>query len=491
MRDGINFNWDSSTANSGVSGETILGLCDYWYGSSGTKTNFLMGLSSSGNLYKWNKTTGARTLVALSSTATNWSSSAFNSTVCFEVMNNMLLYTGDVLGNYPRQYVPYNSSSATDLSGTPPQMSFFREWQGRLWGNDKTVQDRLNYSPPGDTQTWNGNGDSGALDIGVGDGDPVGLTGVLPPFKGSLYISKQTKLYQVTGYSPEEYQITPISDGIGCVSHNAAVAIDQDDIVFLSEKGIHSLVGTIQYGDVQEKYLSKDIQTTINSYWTKSALKKAWGCYLSQINSVAFTIPDTNYSGTGNTAIWLYNFVQQAWYVWPNIDCQCLVASYDTDKRRFYIGTGTGRVAKTFVGTNYDTSVAGATALITMTVKTGLIFPENDPMLISGFKRFTLIWGPSGSVNVTASFQIDNYTAQSLNFAQTGSNNVLGVSFILNQSTLGFQSVTGPFSQTIDGYGRGFQVTLTQSGQQAAVNIQGLAVEYEVTGPAQETITSG
>ena len=494
MRDGINFNWDSSTANSGSNGETILGLCDFWYGSSGVKTNFLMGVGSSGNLYQWNKQSGLRTTIPLASSsagssATPWPQ--FNNRISFEVMNNMLIFTGDQGGNFPRQYAPFLSSSAFDLQGSPPRMSFMREFMGRLWTNDKTLLDRANYCPPGDPNTWGGIGDSGAIDIGVGDGDPVGLSAIFPAFQNTLYIAKQTKLYSITGYTPETYQINTISDGIGCVSHNAAVAIDHDDIIFLSEKGVHSLIGTIQFGDVESKYLSKDIQGTINTSWTKSALANAWGCYLSQINSVAFCVPDTNYAGTGNTAIWLYNLTHQAWYVWPTIDCQSIVSSYDTDKRRFYLGTTTGRVAKTFNNTNYDISIAGVNAVITMTVKTGFIFPEENPMIVNAIKRFTLIWGPSGTVNVTATIQIDNYTPQALNFAVTGTNNVLGVNFILGSSPLGFKSVTEPYSQTIDGYGRSFQVTLIQSGQQAAVNIQGIAVEYEPLGPAQETITSG
>lgn len=489
MRDGINYNWDSSSANGGVNGEAIIGVCDFWYGSSGTKTNFLMGLGSSGNLYQWNKTNGARTRIPVNSTATAWPT--FNTTCSFEIMNNALIFTGDAVGNVPRQYIPSISSSATDLQGTPPQMSFMREFQGRLWGNDKLLRDRLNYSPPGDPQTWGGNGDSGAFDVGIGDGDPVGLTAGLPPFQGNFFVAKQTKLYQIYGDSPELYGVRGISDGIGCVSHNAAVAIDQDDVVFLSEKGIHSLVGTIKFGDVQSKYLSKDIQGTINAKWTKSKLNRAWAAYLAQINSVAFAVPDTTYPGTGNTCIWLYNFDERVWYCWPTTDCQSMVASYDTDKKRLYIGTSTGRLAKTFNSTNYDISVAGKNTDITMVIKTGIIFPEDNPLITNGFKKISLIWGPAGTVHVTASFQIDNYSAQTLAFSQTSNNNVLGVSFILGSSTLGFHAVVGPYTQSIDGHGRGFQLTLTQSGQQAQVNIQGLAIEYEPLGPAQETITSG
>lgn len=489
MRDGTNYNWDSSTANNGVQAEGIIGGIDFWYGSSGTRTNFLMGLGSSGNLYQWNKTTGIRSLIPLNSTATAWPS---NNTICsFEVMNNSLIYAGDGVGNLPRIYIPSASSSATDLAGGPPKMSVVRQYQSRIWSDDRTLLDRLNYSPPGDPQTWGGNGDSGALDVGVGDGDPVGITAILPPFQKQLFIGKQTKLYTIAGNTPESYDVDIISNAIGVVSHNAAVAVDQDDIIFVSLKGIHSLIGTIKYGDDESKYLSKDIQKTINQKWTLASFKKIWGCYLSQINSVAFAVPDTTYSGSGNTAIWLYNIPLSSWYVWPNIDCQCLFVSNDIDKQRFYIGTGSGRLAKTFNGTNYDISVAGINTAITMTIATGVIYLDQNPMIVNGMKRFTLIWGPQGTVNVTVTIKIDNYSAQPLNFNQNFGSALLGSTFILGTSVLGTTAITGPFSQTIDGYGRSIQATFIQSGQQAAINFQGFAVEYEPLGPASETILSG
>lgn len=490
MRDGINYNWDSSSANGGSNGETILGMCDFWYGATGTRTNFLMGVGSSGNLYQWNKTSGTRTKIPVNSTATSWGN--FNTKISFEVMNNALIYAGNGANNPVRIYQPINSSSATDLTLTsPPAASIMREFNGRLWTNDATLLDRVQYSPPGDPSTWGGNGDSGALDIGVGDGDPFGITAIFPSFQGTLYIAKQTKLYSVVGQTPEDYQVKCVSDGIGCVSHNAVATVDQDDIVFMSENGIHSLVGTINFGDEEDKYLSLPIQGTINQYWTKGSFGNVWGCYLSQINSVAFAVPDTKYSGTGNTAIWLYNIPLKSWYTWPNINCQSLITSYDTDKRRFYIGTGTGRVAKSFNSTPYDVSPSGSQTSITMTFTTGIIYIDKNLLVINGFKRFVMIYGPTGTHAVTVSIKIDNYSTQSIVYTQQVGNSILGVSFVLGSSTLGYSQVTGPYNQSIDGYGRAFQATFVQSGSQATVNIQGFGIEYEKQGPAGETILQG
>ncbi len=60
--------------------------------------------------------------------------------------------------------------------------------------NDVVDRDRLHYCTTGEPEEWQGTGDSGALDIGWGDGDPEGIIAVSPSFKGRLFIGKATRL---------------------------------------------------------------------------------------------------------------------------------------------------------------------------------------------------------------------------------------------------------------------------------------------------------
>jgi hypothetical protein len=372
-----------------------------------------------------------------------------------------------------------------------PQATWFREFLGRLWCNDKANPDDVCYSTTGNIDEWGGIGDSGSLTIAPDDGDPIGVNGIFPAFQQSLYVGKLSKLYVITGNTPETFAISLVSDGIGVVSHNSIAAVDQDDMVFASQKGLHSLMGTVQQGDMPEEYLSYAIQKTFNQNWIKARLPYLWACYLPNINSVAVAVTDLTDSSTLNNTLWLYDFPDGYWYCWNDVSCESVFVGNDVDQKRFYFGGSNTRMAKSFNGTNYDVQSNGSQTTIPINITTGFIFLEKNPMLVNAFKKFSLIYAPQGTHSLNCSIQIDNYTPQVLNFSLTQASGLLGSTFILGQSVLGYTSVTTPYTQQLDGYGRSFQLSITQNIQGAPINILGFAIEYEPLGPAQETILSG
>lgn len=475
-REGINFDWDDQSNGS----DSVIGLADFWFGAA-SRTQARVAVTTAKTIYSYNSS-GVRSADLFAGTA--WGSAITK--VCFEVITNLLVLAVDGTSNVMKKWT--GSGNFADLGGTPPVASVCRAYLGRLWTNDKTKLDRLHYSTTGNAEEWNGVGDSGGLDIGSGDGDPSGITAILPPFKGVLFVAKENRLYKIANYTPEDFQPILVSAGIGCIAHNSAAAIDQDDVVFASQKGFHSLSATDAFGDFASKYISKDIQSTFNEKFTKSRRQYIQGVYLPTINSVAFAVTDSDYSATENKAIWLYNIDLAAWYVWPNISCQSLAIFADSDKPRFYIGTSTTRVAKTFAGTNYDSDTSGTSTAIMFTVKTGVIFVDESPFSTKGFKRFVLYYRPIGTHTVTVTIKIDNYPAQSLSFSTTNSGALLGSTFVLGTSVLGSSLVMGPFAYSIDGFGRGIQVTIEQSGTDQEVEIQGFGLEFEPSGTAQEVI---
>ena len=482
-REGITLNWDSNVSNSAK----VIGIKDFWYDDiiNNAKIKRLVGVHDNGNIYSYN-TAGAATLLALDGGATPWPNPV--TIASFEVMNNQLGIFVDGLGNTPKRWDGVND--VFDLGGDPPDAAFARSHLGRLWTNDKNNKDRLHYCTTGNPEEWNGVGDSGALDIGLGDGDPSGITAIFPTYKGDLFVAKKTKLYRVTGYTPETFSISLVSSGVGCISHNSIAQVDQDDMVFASERGFHSLVATANFGDFQGAFLSRDIQDTFNNDFSKPRLPYIKGSYLSQINSVAFTITDSALSTSYNNTVWLYNFEQKAWYSWPNIPCESIGYSTDDDKNRWFLGGITGRIYKTFNGLNYDISETGVNTAIRFQIKTGIIYVDDQRYLIKGFKKFSLIFNPVGVFTLTVTIKIDNYSSQSFAFtSDSGLVFLLGVSFILGTSTLGGSLALAPYTIGIDGYGRGIQIMIEQNNVDQQVEIQGMGIEYRSAGPQQETIT--
>jgi len=545
-RDGINFDWDD--ASNGT--DSICGLHEFWFGTAAGKTQKLVGVTDGKKIYSYG-TDGARSADLFAGTA--WSSAvtrasmASGNNLCVIAVDgsgnvmkkwtgsgnvanlgvnsttgdttngsatiaNVASFTGAVVGaTISGNGIPANttissittttivmSANATATAAgvaitftvTPPVASLVREHQGRLWCNDKTNVDRLHYSPISNPEVWNGLGDSGAIDIGVGDGDPEGITAFWS-FKGVLFVAKRTKLYKITGFAPEEYAVELVSSGVGCIAHNSIVYIDQDDIFFASDKGFHSLAATERYGDFEGSYVSADIQKTFNDDFTKSRLKYIWGAYLPNLNSVAFAVTDEQVGTGSNNTVWLYNIPLKSWYCWPNVSCESLIAVTDSDKRRLYAGGETTRVAKTLNGTDYDVNTSGANTAITFSIKTGIIF-LGDPFVVKGFKKLSLIYKPStlGTTTVTILVKIDNYPLQSLAFTESGASGLLGSTFTLGSSVLGSEPVLAPYTQSIDGYGRGIQITFEQSGTNEAVEIQGFAIEYQPMDAQQEVVAA-
>lgn len=472
-REGINFDWDDASNGS----ESIIAGLDFWFGST-TKTQRELVVTSGKKVYSYNGGTRSADLFAGSA----WASSI--STACITPFTNLAIISVDGSGNIMKKW---DGTTFANLGGTPPVASITREHLGRLWCNDKTNCDRLHYSTTANAEEWNGAGDSGALDIGTGDGDPDGITGIFPTFEGVLFVAKRTKLYKVLGDTPESFQVVKVSDSLGCSSHNSIAAIDKSDVFWQSAKGIHSLSTTDTYGDFKDSYVSVDIQRTVNEEWSKSRFKHSSAGYLAHINSYAIAVTDETFSTGANNAIWLYNIPLKSWYVWPNLSCQALWVADDSDKRRFYLGTNTTRVAKTFTGTNYDVSTSGSNAAIVMRIKTGFITVDENPLTDKAFYQFKLIFKKIGTFQVTVSVKVDTQDTQALSYSGVGGD-LVGSTFTMGQSLLGASGIVAPYSQLIDGIGRRVQITIEQSGTDQEIEIYGFALGFIQAGISQEVI---
>lgn len=381
------------------------------------------------------------------------------------------------------------------LDGAAPQASILREHQGRIWTNDKTNKDRVHYSSPFNHLEWLGFGDSGAIDIGVGDGDPDGITAIFPTFKGDLFVAKRTKLYRITGTSPENFSISLVSSGIGCVSHGALTLVDQDDLFFVSEKGIHSIGAVSAYGDFSAKFISADIQKTFIENFPKARLKYTKAAYNPEINSVAFAFTDANQADTdvtnleSNNCIWLYNILFNAWYRWSDVSCQALVSGNDGDKKRFYLGTNQNRIAKAMINAVYDYNYDGDRVAVTMVVHTGQLTLDNQLYTDKGLKRFLLYYKAETTHSINVKAYADNKalaTANNLTFSTSPPGDLLGESFVLGESMLGSVNKLQSNTRMIDGFGRSVKIEMTFAGINDRAEIQGFGVEFEPAGTVPE-----
>ena len=472
----INFNFDD--ASNGT--DSLISVHDFWYFSSSVKNQVIVSVSDGEDVFSY--TTGGVRTTRTGGTA--WASPVTQSTQL--TFTNLDLIAVNGAGNLVKKW---NGLTATvvDLGGTPPEASILAEHLGRVFCNDKTDPDRLHYSETGDPEIWNGTGDSGALDIRPGDGDPKGITAMVK-YQGDFIVFKSQKIYRVQGDAPEFFKITQISDSIGCVGPNAVADIDGNDIVFVSQRGIHSLNAVEAFGDLKRSFLSRDIQKTYNDRWKQSALDNMHIRYLPNENSIAFATLDTEFDSTSKQVLWWYNIDTQSWYRWPNISCESLGIVTDVDQQRLYLGTDTTRLAKAFVTGINDTGTDGTSLPFTYQLETGFISPVSNPYQLISFKNLGLVFQPEGTYNITVCYKIDNLDEQTVTFQDKGESGLLGINFILGESKLGISNSMSAHFRGLEGCGKYIRFRITISAISEILDLQGFLLEYELAGTQQEVI---
>lgn len=394
------------------------------------------------------------------------------------VTNERMVLCMTGVNNYPIYYHPETSAKYKRLENAP-DAEFMFEHQGRNWCNDKTNRSRLHFSETFLVDVWSGVGDSGALDITPGDGDPEGIINGYA-YKGMLIVAKKNSRHRVLGDSPENYFRESLSDGMGNEGP-LSIPVDETDVVFMSRRGIHSQAVTDAYGDTDSAYLSADIKPTFND-WVPARLINSQGTYIPELNSIAISVAEDGHDS--QNAVWLYNVETKVpgkespgvWYRWPDISCTALTRRFINDKFKLVFGTANGRIIQAQNEGNYtDFDLTG----IPFRIKTGTIYPDNDAISMKRFTKITMIYRPKGNFAFTVKAWIDNSPAQAFSFNQISGLDLLGESFILGNSLLGSSNTLAPFTFTMEGIGRGIVLEVVQPTADEQVEIWGFVLEYE------------
>lgn len=406
----------------------------------------------------------------------------------FLSMGEACIITFDGIGNYPKVFAPQVSSTQIrGLLGACPNASIIcpKVHLGRGWVNDKEIKEQFFYSATYDYDKWNGYDDSGVLNIGFGDGDPDGINAIHPPFRGSLFLTKRDSTYRVDGADAESFVINPVSHGLGGTGHQAVAAVDMDDVVYVSYKGIHSLATTANYGDFSSSFLSSKIQTAFNS-WTPGNLNDTRAVHIPTLNSVFFSVATAVYDDTNLDALWVFNTKNKEWHRWPNIQAKSISMYDDGGTKKLLLGRYDGRLAEAQTGDFVDYT----TAAIEYKIQSGTIYVDGNPNTVKAFKKVGFIFRPKGDYTFTATVKIDNYSQQALAFSQVSGGAVLSTTFTLGTSILAVSNVLAPHMLPIDGYGRGITVRIDQNAADQQVELYGLVIEWEPADTMQENIGS-
>jgi hypothetical protein len=485
-RDG--FTYHDSAAITGAN-DIIAGF-DYWANVSSVKSQKIVVWDDQATSKCWFIAGSGGAWTELTKDASATAPTALKR-VCYEVFNDDLIMAvtdSNVAGRAPLKWDNQSGTAYLPLGGTPPNIKYVRKHQGRVWAaGDPARPDRLYFTSPGNAEEWNGQGDSGAIDIDPGDGDSSGITAIFPSFRGALFVTKQNAIYRITGTSPIDYKVEMVTSGLGCISHNSSVAVDMDDIYFQSERGFHSLVLTQKYGDFEGAFLSSSVQ---NEFLQLDVLHKPFtqGVWIPSLNSVVW---NGSVEATRMDILWLYDVRFKAWYKWTGVNPTALFRVEDstTKYKRAYFGDNSGRLSKSQnIGVYHDYT----STVIDQRIKTPFIAADNNPRTEKAHKKLGVwIKMPFGE-SLYASVRLSGVnTTQELEFQSTSSGTPkLDVDFILGESELDAGGVLRmtPYTLPIEGVGSSIQIEFYNDDVDSYCAIFGFWIEYEDAGDRQETV---
>lgn len=353
--------------------------------------------------------------------------------VSFTIFQGLLIIFFSGNNTSPKKWT--QSGQITNLGVSIPNAPFGRVFLNSLWIPDPDVPGRILKSKTGDPTDFS-TGDADQFDLDINDGDPDGITAIFQPFFGSLYVSKRYSIFKLTPNIIADgsivFSVTKIVDGIGCISHNAVVAVEST-IIFPSDRGVHFFESTNMLSAVTTNFLSANIQPPwyTDTNFTRSKYMQA--VYDQSINSYVLIFPrqGSNYPSD----VWGYSLPAKKWYRWRSYNHTALFryVGFQDKKLRTMVCS-----AKGDFGYIDDTVNRDYGADYSLYIQSGIIAPSGPD------RRYQLssinpIFVPQTSGKFNLTYKINGKTIETLEYSMTSNElgDKLGEDFITGQSVLG------------------------------------------------------
>ncbi len=459
----------------------------YWRNNSAsTKTEELVTFSEGGQMF-YGASYGTLTSITVPTTATFSQGLITTETMTEKLFignsktQTMLVYTGGGTA-------PTYASANTTVVGTFPNGNLVRQHISRLWvAGDTANPDRLYYSNSELPFAYGTAG--GFIDIYPGDGDPVGITAIFPSVNvRELYVAKRSSLYRIdtSELSPANWAVVPVSRSVGCVAHNSVVAVDQGDMFYASDRGIHSLQQILAtVGILEGKFISAPIQEDYNELSNKNLMSALWA---PDLNSYLFS--GQRFGMTSIETVYGYNVTLAAWYRWTSVPANFLFKrlNVSSEEYQYYsCGDSTSASDRGFINKLQQTGLwdfSSQTGNIGTIIKTPLMYPGGNFINERNWLNLILLVRSRDESVIDLTFTVDEFLRGTLEMQQkivganilgsaSGSTYLLGSTFILGSPT-GAKPIFGH----VNGVGNAIQVTIEHDTIGKDLEVYGLAIEY-------------
>lgn len=352
------------------------------------------------------------------------------------------------------------------LAGTPPALAGPVAVHGsRVHLLDATNIRRESWSKLDDGEDYTAASNAGSMTITGRLSSPLVF---LLAMTSELLLGHRDFVTRLQGTAPSTFAITnavPAVTSLGGISPLGAI-FGNNDAWWISQRGIHNLATTLQFGDYEEHFAS----TNIDPYFVPSSgytlsldqLTVAAACYDQQNNRLYWAV-DSNGDGA-NDMILCLDVHTKGWSVWTGttIATHAMWTVVGSNGIEVYLGGYDGFVRKlspTTTTNAIDMAVAHISNL-------GMPFWQKTPRHLYVY----LAEQGAGTLNVTTSFDFGTTGGQVYSVSMLGSSALLGSTFTLGTSVLGGRTQIVKRLDTT-GLGEFMEVTFAnaQAGQPATV----------------------
>lgn len=332
----------------------------------------------------------------------------------FEVFNDHVIIATSSTVDVP---VTWNQTTLANLGGSPPNFSFMVRHKNRIWAAGVAANpSRLYYSAAENDGDWTSAGNAGSMNIDPDDGDRiVGIAshkGELLVFKGPNRLS----IHRITGSSPSDFSIVPFVTGVGGINHSSIFRVN-DDLVYASPRGIHSLAATAAFGNYIEAFLSHPILSYYQDSLNHSVLSQVWGVNYQARGQAIWTFAASGGTTKNTYLVFDYRFQPGRWARWTNyVNANCLAIIQTSNRKHgLFAGTTTGFVEQ------LDQTVRSINSTIAYTaeVQTPFLNFGSSAVMKNAESVFVSLL-PKGDYSMTFGYTRDTNAEDTISMSQGG-----------------------------------------------------------------------
>jgi len=342
---------------------------------------------------------------------------------CFETFDAFMIWASTSTVDVPQRW-DGSAGTTSNLGATAPNFAFHVKHKNLLFAAGvATTPSRLYFSDTLDPTVWSGGG-SGSIDIDPDDGDRI--TGIVS-HKNELIVFKgpnRLSVHRITGSAAsgsDAFARVPFVTGVGSINQNGLFRIN-DDIVFPSPRGIHSLAATAAFGDYVEAFLARPILSHYQDSLNHTVLNTCWGVNYQAKGQALWSFAPSGSTSKSVVIAYDYRFQPGRWASWgintPYVNANCLaVMQILGRKHRLFAGTTGGYVHQLDVS---NRAIAGGTAYTGDVLSPFLNFGTSAMKKNAHAGFWSLL--PKGAYNFTFEYTRDSNAAQSVTISQGGGN---------------------------------------------------------------------